>query len=188
MTYIIDPRKQAAAVRQRLDEKRDDERTTRNLRTMLAHMQAEAAGDFPALMATVSPDARYTNFNAGPDSPHSPRSKDEVGVYYRGLVEGNCHQIEHAIDRIVADQDNIATEGEIRIAYPAAVLKAMGHEVDASAPYYLYVARMMIIWGFDDEGLVSCEDSYNVLDGFEGIASRPVQQSDIYSVAAASGE
>lgn len=182
MGYTIDPRRQIDAVQARIDLGTDDEKTTRNLRTMLAHMKAEAAGDFDALMATVSPDAAYTNFNTGPDSPHSPRSKAEVGVYYRSLVEAHCHQIEHALDRIVADRDAITTEGEIRIAYPAAVLRAMGHDVGDAAPYYLYVARMMIVWGFDADGLVRCEDSYNVMDGFDGIANRPVRQAEIYSI------
>lgn len=179
MAYKIDPRKQIAAVQARLDQARDDAATTRNLRTMLAHMQAEALGDFDALMATVSPSAAYTNFNTGPASPHSPRSKAEVATYYANLVAGNCHQIEHDLDRIVADRDAIATEGTIRIAYPVAVLRALGHEVPDAAPYYLYEARMMIVWGFDEDGLVRCEDSYTALDGFAGIADRPIQQSDI---------
>lgn len=184
MTYKIDPRKQIDAVQARLDEARDDALTTRNLRTMLAHMKAEADGDFDALMATVSPDAAYTNFDAGAESPHSPRSKAEIARYYRTLVESNCHQIEHALDRIVADRDNITTEGTLRIAYPAAVLRAMGHEVSDAAPYYLYDARMMIVWGFDAEGLVRCEDSYTALDGFAGIADRPVRQDEIYVLGA----
>ncbi len=184
MTYRIDPRTQIGAVQARLDRGGDDAETTRNLRTMLAHMNAEATGDFDALMATVSPDAAYTNFNTGPDSPHSPRSKDAVAAYYHALVAGNCHQIEHKIDRIVADRDNIATEGDIYIAYPAAVLRSMGIDVSDAAPYYLYIARMMIVWGFDANGLVRCEDSYSVADGFAGIADRPVRQDEIYTIAA----
>lgn len=184
MAYKIDPRKQIDAVQARLDRGGDDAATTRNLRTMLAHMRAEATGDFDALMATVAPDAAYTNFNTGADSPHSPRTKDAVGTYYHALVAGNCHQIEHALDRIVADRDAITTEGDIRIAYPAAVLRSMGIEVSDAAPYYLYTARLMIVWGFDANGLVRCEDSYSVADGFAGIADRPVQQEDIYTVVA----
>lgn len=183
MTYKIDPRKQIAAVQARLDRGGDDAATTRNLHMMLAHMKAEAAGDFDALMATVSPSAAYTNFNAGPESPHSPRSKDAVGAYYGNLVAAHCHQIEHALDRIVADRDNITTEGDIRIAYPAAVLRSMGIEVSDAAPYYLFMARLMIVWGFDESGLVSCEDSYSVQDGFAGIADRPLQQDEIYTIA-----
>lgn len=184
MSYKIDPRKQTNAVQARLDRGTDGERATRNLRMMLAHMHAEAAGDFDALMATVSPDAAYTNFNAGPDSPHSPRSKEAVGVYYHGLVASNCHQIEHDLDRIVVDDDYATTEGDIRIAYPAAVLRAMGIEVSDAAPYYLFVARLMIVWGFDKDGLIHCEDSYSVTDGFAGIADRPIRQDEIYDVAA----
>lgn len=182
MSYKIDPRKQINAVEARLAAGGDDAATQRNLRTMLAHMKAEATADFDALMATVSPDAAYTSFNVGVDSPHSPRSKDAVAAYYRALVENHCHQIEHDLDRIVADRDNITTEGDIRIAYPAAALRAMGHEVPEGAPYYLYEARLMIVWGFDKDGLVTCEDSYNAIDGFAGIATRPIQQREIFTI------
>ena len=181
MAFKIDPRKQINAVQARLQEGRDDAATTRNLEMMLAHMRAEASGDFDALMATVSPTAAYTSFNQGANSPHSPRSKAEVATYYGNLVQSNCHQIEHDIDRIVADHGNIATEGDIRIAYPAEVLRALGHNVPDTAPYFLFEARLMIVWGFDADGLVHCEDSYSVMDGFAGIADRPLQQSDIYS-------
>jgi hypothetical protein len=184
MTYLIDPRKQVRAVEARLARNADDPQTRRNLRTMRAHMRAEALGDFDALMDTVSPRAAYTSFNSGPDAPNSPRSRDEVAKYYGGMVAANCHQIEHDLDRIVADRNNITTEGTLRIAYPNAVLQAMGHAVPDDAPYHLFEARLMIVWGFDEDGLVHCEDSYIAGDGFAGIAARPVQQADIYTPTA----
>ncbi|WP_028216043.1 nuclear transport factor 2 family protein [Paraburkholderia oxyphila] len=181
MSYKIDPRKQIRAVEARLARHADDPQTTRNLKTMREHMRAEALGDFDALMATVSPHAAYTSFNSGPDAPNSPRSREAVAQYYGGMVAANCHQIEHDLDRIVADRDNITTEGTLRIAYPNAVLRSMGHEVADDAPYHLFEARLMIVWGFDADGLVRCEDSYVAGDGFAGIAARAVQQEDIFT-------
>lgn len=184
MSYKIDPRKQVRAVEGRMAQYAHDPLITRNLRTMLEHMRAEALGDFDALMATVSPHAAYTAFNSGADAPNSPRSKEAVAQYYGGMVAANCHQIEHDLDRIVADRHNITTEGTLRIAYPNAILRSMGHAVSDDAPYHLFEARLMIVWGFDEQGLVHCEDSYVAGDGFAGIAMRPVRQEDIFTPVA----
>lgn len=182
MGYKLDPRKQLRAMEKRIAEGADDAQTTRNMQMVLTHMIHEGRGDFDALMATVSPKAAYTSFASGINSEHSPRSKEAVGKYYGGIVAADCHRIEHDIDRIVADRYNITTEGTIRMAYPAAVLNAMGIPVPDTAPYYMHEARLLVVWGFDEDGLVSCEDSYSVLDGFAGIADRPLQIEDIYDV------
>lgn len=184
MIYQIDPRKQLRAVEARLAQPGDDAKTVRNLRKMLEHMRAEALGDFETLMATVSPDAAYMSFSSGPDAPDSPRSKDAIARYYGGMVAANCHQIEHEIDRLVADRDHVTAEGPLRIAYPTAVLRAMGHAVGDDAPYYLFKARLLIVWGFDEHSLVRCEDSYMAGDGFAGIAARPLSQQDIFTPVA----
>lgn len=182
MTYQIDPRKQLRAIEARLAQPGDDAKTVRNLRKMLEHMHAEALGDFETLMATVSPQAAYMSFSSGPDSPQSPRSKEAIAQYYGGMVAANCHQIEHAIDRLVADRDHVTAEGALRIAYPTEVLRAMGRAVDSDAPYYLFEARLLIVWGFDEHSLVRCEDSYIAGDGFAGIEARPLQQKDIFAL------
>ncbi|VWD40621.1 hypothetical protein BLA18112_06746 [Burkholderia lata] len=105
-------------------------------------MRAEALGDLDALMATVSPLAAYTSFNSGPDAPDSPRSRDEVAKYYGGIVAANCHPIEHDLDRIVADRNNVTIEGTLRIAYPDAALRAMGYTLPGDAPYLFDAASI----------------------------------------------
>jgi len=54
-------------------------------------------------------------------------------------------------------------------------------EVPDPAARYLYQQRLLIVWGFDEEGRVLCEDSYSGGGaGFEGIDRRPIDADQIY--------
>jgi hypothetical protein len=61
---------------------------------------------------------------------------------------------------------------------PGPVLKR-GIDIDDPGAYYLYQSRSLIIWPFDDEGLLTGEDSYFGADGFVGIETRKIELSDI---------
>lgn len=179
MSYKVDPRKNWAALERRL-ETETDPIIRRNLEVTIRHSKAEAAGDFPTLMSTVADNAAYTSYTPGAaGADNSPKGKDGVAAYYRMIVDSGCHHIEHAIERVVADRHAITTEGDITMAYPTPVLQAMGFDVGA-APYYLYKGRLLIVWGFDADGFVTCEDSYPAGAGFEGIADRPCTLNEIY--------
>jgi hypothetical protein len=180
MTYKVDPRKNYAVLEERLQAETDPI-IRRNLEITIKHSKAEAAADFPTLMSTVSDDAAYTSYTSGTAAvDNSPKGKDGVAAYYKMIVESGCHQIEHAVERVVADRHAISTDGDFTMAYPTAVLRAMGFDVSDAAPYYLYKGRLMIVWGFDENGLVTCEDSYPAGAGFEGIAERPCRLEEIY--------
>lgn len=180
MPYKVDPRKNYAALEQRLKTETDPI-IRRNIEITIKHSKAEAAADFPTLMSTVADNAAYTSYTTGSAAAdNSPKGKDGVAAYYKMIVDSGCHFIEHAVDRIVADHDAMTTEGDFTMAYPTAVLKAMGFDVSDAAPYYLYRGRLMIVWGFDKNGLVTCEDSYPAGAGFEDIGSRPCSLDEIY--------
>ncbi len=186
MPYIIDPRKNWQLAEEHL-AKESEPRRRQILETLIAHARAEAAADFPALMATVSPRAHYRSY-ASPDpamnEAQSPRGKDAVAAYYTAIVESGCHRLEHAVERVAVGRDALTTEGELTMAYPGAVLGAMGVEVPDPETLYLYQQRLLIVWGFDEDGLVLCEDSYSGGGpGFEGIATRPVAPDRIYRVS-----
>ena len=179
MVYKIDPRKNWMALEQRLAIETDPV-VRRNIATTIKHARAEAAADFDALMPTVADNAAYTSFADGDAAANSPQGKAGVAAYYRMIVESGCHHIEHAVERIVADRNALTTEGKLTMAYPSAVLQALGYAVSDASPYYLYQARLMIVWGFDAAGLVACEDSYAAGNGFADIASRPCRMDEIY--------
>ncbi len=180
--YRIDPRKNWEMLERRLAEETDPA-TRRNLETIVKHSQSEALPDFEALMATVSERAHYHSF-ATDDPTHSPRGKDGVAAYYKMIVETGCHLIEHHVDRVIADRNCATTEGVIRIAYPHDILRAMGYDVSDVSSHYMFESRLMIVWEFDEEGLVLCEDSYSGQDGFEGIAERPISMDEIFDYKA----
>jgi len=181
--YLIDPRKNWRLAEKHLANEKDSRRQ-QILETLIAHAKAEAAADFPALMETVSPQAHYRSY-ATPDpttnEAQSPQGKDAVAAYYRAIVESGCHFIEHDVNRMAIGSDTLTTEGGLRMAYPGAVLGAMGIEVPDPAALYLYEQRLLIVWEFDESGRVLCEDSYSGGGaGFEGIDQRPIESEQIY--------
>ena len=184
MSYRIDPRKNWALAEKLLSDERDPRRR-RNLETIVAHAKAETKPDFEALMATVAPNASYTSYAAGAGAENSPTGKDGVAAYYQGIVGAGCHFIEHDVERIAVGDDVITTEGDMKMAYPGAVLSAMGIEVPDESGLYVYESRLIIVWEFDEDGRVLCEDSYSGGDfpGFDGIADRPITRDEIYDCA-----
>ena len=183
MEYVIDPRKNWRLAEQRLAEEKDPRRQ-RILETLIAHAKAEASADFPALMETVAPGAHYRSYAASDpamNEAQSPQGKEGVAAYYTAIVESGCHFIEHDVERMAVGRDTLTSEGELKMAYPGAVLLGMGIEVPDPDALYLYQQRLLIVWEFDDDGRVLCEDSYSGGgEGFGGIAERPIALEEIY--------
>lgn len=150
----------------------------RNMEIVRKHSYAEAKLDMDVLMSTVSEKASYHCFSS-PDPQLSPTGKDSVFKFYTDFAASGAGRLEHDITRLIVDKHAILTEGMMRMAYPGWTLAAMGVEVDDTEAHYLFETRMAIIWMFDENGLITCEDSYNGLDGFAGIASRKLREEDI---------
>ena len=148
----------------------------RNLEMLLQHMKAEATLDMERLMATVSQDALYQNFTPGGTDLVG---KAAVQRFYEDFAASGAYKLHLDIDRLVVDRHCILTEGVMRMAYPGRTLQATGVEVDDPDAYYLYEARMAIVWPIGDDGLFIGEDSYVGSNGFEGIADRRIDDDDI---------
>jgi hypothetical protein len=173
---VIDQHVTWRKVEERL-ETETDPRLRRNLELLLLHMKGEAALDLPAVMATVSPNARYQNFAGGGTT--GPVGKAAVLRFYEDFAAGGAHKLHLDIDRLVVDRDCILTEGTMRMAWPGRTLQAMGTEVDDPDSDYLFESRMAIIWPIAEDGLFIGEDSYVGGDGFAGIADRKIDPADI---------
>ena len=181
----IDPNNTWRKVEERLKSERDPRRR-RNLETVLAHMQAEAAGDLDGLMATIT-TAQVPHYHAyGTDDPLlSPRGRDAVRQFYAAFVASGAVKLELDVQRLVADEDFVITEGLMKIAYPGNLLRLMGHAVPDPDAFYLFQTPMCVIWPMDAEGKVIGEDTYTGGDGFAGIAERKLAPGDIAPVSAA---
>ena len=173
----IDPTKTWRKVEARLARERSP-RLRRNLETVLAHMKAEAAPDLDALMTTVAENASYRAW--GTDDPlYSPQGKEAVRGFYTAFVSSGAHRLELDVDRLVVDEDCVVTEGVMRIAYPGTIVQLLGHAVPDPDAYYLYEARMAVLWPMDANGLVIGEETYTGGDGFAGIAERRLSHADL---------
>jgi limonene-1,2-epoxide hydrolase len=170
----LDPRKTWRLVEERL-ARETDPRRRRNLQTVLAHMKAEAAGDVDALVATLAEDVHYHAFGA-PDPLYSPQGRDAVRGFYDAFIASGAHRLEFDCDRVLVDDDAVLTEGTMRIAYPGHVVRLLGREVDDPDAFYLFEARMAVVWPMSPDGLVRGEDTYTVGDGFAGIAARKLRE------------
>ena len=166
---VIDPSRTWLKVVERLQSE-SDPAVRRHLEVVVEHMRAEATGDVDRLMATVSEHADYHAYGSPPEN--SPHGKQAVRAFYEGLIASGTSRLELVIDRLVADRGCVVTEGTMRMAWPGAVLAAIGIEVDDSAADYLYETRMATLWMFDAHGLVLAEDTYTATDGLAGIAGR----------------
>lgn len=169
MTSVIDTTKTWRKVEERLAVETDPI-LRRNLEVVLAHMKAEATGDLDALMATVADAASYHAYGAPPDQ--SPQGKAAVRAFYEDFIAGGATRLELDVDRLVVDRHCVLTEGIMRMAWPGRTLAARGISVDDEDAFYLYEARMAVLWPIDDHGLVVGEDSYTGGNGFDGIADR----------------
>jgi SnoaL-like domain len=155
----------------------------RNLEVVLAHMRAEAVGDIDGLLATMSDtDLAYHTYSS-PDVPEmNPVGKAGVRGFYERFIASGATRLQLDIDRLVVDRDCVVTEGVMRMAYPGRTLAANGIAVDDPDAFYLYQARMAVLWPFDEHGLAKGEDTYTGVDGFAGIAERKLRPEDVVTL------
>lgn len=164
MEPIIDPTRTWRLVEQRLATETDPRRR-QLLEATREHMQAEAAADWDRLVATLGPEPAYHQWGSSA-SDEGPKGREAVMDFYRGILAAGCEVLHHDVERLIVDEHAVVTEGELRIAYPGWVLAARGLDVTETEAYYLYRTRMLIVWEYDDDAKLLCEDSYSTGDGF----------------------
>lgn len=183
----IDPNNTWRLVQERIDRE-SDPTITRNLELVREHMQREAEADIEGVVATLCEAPRYVTHSRPDEDYLNPSgSKDAVRAFYDlTIVQTGAWQLELDCDRVIADHHAVVTEGTMKMAYPGRTLAAMGVEVDDPDVFYLYQARMGVVWPVDpDSGLLVGEEVYTGEDGFAGIADRKLGPGDIVPLKAA---
>src|SRR5262249_35070418 len=127
--------------------------------TLRNHLKAEATGDQALLLSTCAPDPQYHYWRDGVD--HGPKGWDAISHYYAGLWEEHRWVVEYDIQRIIVDDDAIMTEGPYKQIYPGWALRNRGLDVDDPDAAYMISQRLVIIYPFDENGLMVGEDPYN---------------------------
>ena len=175
----IDPNLTWKKVEERLKSETNP-KIRNNLEQVLKHMKAEAVADIDGLLETISPEGTMYRFFGSPDEDTSEcHDHADVRAFYENFVASGATKLQLDVDRLVADEDCVITEGIMRMAYPGATLQAMGHEVDDPAAFYLYETRMCVIWPAGADGRMTGEETYTGRDGFEGIADRKLTADDL---------
>lgn len=179
----LDPNKIWRLLEERLATETDPI-NRRNLELVIAHGKAEATLDLDGVLATLCPTPRYVMHNDPTIPLMNPTTTEGVRAFYDAtIVQTDAHRIEHDIERVIVDHGGVYTEGIAKIAYPGRVLAARGIEVDDPDAYYVYLARMAIVWPVDPEtGLLVGEESWTSGNGFDGIAERKISLDDVVPV------
>jgi hypothetical protein len=159
-----------------------DPRRRRVLELVAEHMRSEARADIEGVVATLTERPRYIT-HVNPDDPrlNPVGSKDAVRAFYDStIVQTGAHRLEFAVDRVIADDDSVFTEGVMRMAYPGATLQRMGLTVDDPDAFYVAESRMGIVWPYDAaEDRLTGEEVYSGGNAFDGITGRKITLADI---------
>ena len=157
----IDPNRGWQAVAER-QARTEDPRHRAMLQALLQHMRAEMAMDLDGMLVGLAPEPEYHMWQAGRDS--GPKGMAAITEYYRNLLAVRRGVLEYAIDRFVVDDDTIVTEGVIRAYQPGRVAREFGFDVPELDATYLVTYRALILWPFDEAGLLLGEDGYGTWD------------------------
>jgi hypothetical protein len=174
---VIDQRVTWAKVEERLATETDPV-LRRNLEMLLQHQLAEASLDMEKLMATVSEHAHY-HMHSIPNGVGDVVGKSAVQKFYEDFAASGAEKLQLETEWLVVDHHCIVTEGLMRMAYPGSTLAARGFPIDDSSAFYLYEARMCVLWPIGPDGLFTGEDTYTASDGFAGIEHRKLSSADV---------
>ena len=141
----------------------EGERQRRLVMTVRDHMEAEVKGRLEPLMATLTAHPIYHFRGNGPTTVLE--GHDAVAAFYADMFAAKRQQFEVVVDRIVASDDCVVTEGQVKQAYAGEALAAFGvAEVDGKAvePNGLYMscAQLVTLWPADPDGRLIGEDIY----------------------------
>lgn len=126
------------------------------------HMEREITGQLDSLMATLTDDPVYHFWGA---TPSTLEGHDAVRAFYSDMFARGGQQFEVIIERIVADDDAVVTEGRVRQVYKGAALQALGVTELGGAPLaaddlVLTDTQLVTVWPADPEGRLIGEDIY----------------------------
>jgi hypothetical protein len=158
--FAIDPHRSWLPLEARAAEEADP-RTRALLGLVRDHMEHEIKGDLDRLMATIGAHPVY-HFRGTP-APMKLEGREAVEAFYRGMFATGGQQFEVVIEKIVADPDNVVTEGIVKQAHKGETLLAQRAPLPIAVQtgeWYLTAARIVTIWPSDGEGKLLGEDIY----------------------------
>ena len=166
MTYAIDPHNSWLALEQAA-ENESSERRRQLITEVRNHMEAEINGRLEPLMDTLTAEPIYHFWGRG--EPMVLQGREAVEGFYAGMFQTGGEQFEVVVENVIASDQHVVTEGQVKQVYPGATLLAMGVETADGQPIdgdqlYLSNAQLVTVWPADPDGKLVGEDIYFGVD------------------------
>ncbi len=157
---VFDPDQSWAALERRMESEENPRR--RDLIAQVRdHMRFEISGQLEELMATLVDEPQYHFRGLGFDM--GPKGSENVRAFYEGMIANGAHRFMFDIQRIVADEHSVVTEGSMRAVTKGSglivsgVTEVEGEAVDVDASY-LSESLILTVWPADEDGRIIGED------------------------------
>ena len=162
MPYAIDPHASWLALEQAAKAETNSRRAGL-IREVGRHMEAEIKGELEPLMATLTAEPIYHFWGNG--TPMVLQGRDAVASFYAGMFTRGGQQFQVVVDKVIASNDNVVTEGQVRQVNKGRDLRAQGvtHVGDIEVrddDLWLSNAQLVTVWPADTDGKLIGEDIY----------------------------
>lgn len=142
-------------------EPETSERTRMLIKEVRDHMEFEIKGQIEPLMGTLVTEPIYHFWAQGFELV----GRDAVLGFYNGLIGSGANQFEVVVDNIIADDEHVVTEGQVKQVYTGKELKAMGRtelqgETVTDSDLYMTTTQLITMWPGAPDGKLVGEDIY----------------------------
>ena len=162
MSYAINPHHswlplEAAAARAQTPRRKALITEVRN------HMEHEIKGDLEALMDTLTERPIYHFWGNG--EPSVIEGREAVRAFYSGMFATGGQQFEVVVGKVIASDDHVVTEGQVKQVHRGRALLEMGMSKVQGAPVqaedlWLGAPQLVTLWPADAAGKLVGEDIY----------------------------
>ena len=162
MTYAINPHQSWLALEARAAQEGNLRRKAL-ITEVRNHMEHEIKGQLDALMDTLTANPIYHFWGNG--EPLVIRGREAVRAFYAGMFQTGGQQFEVVVDKVIASDDHVITEGQVKQVHKGEALLAMnvtqvGDAGVQGGDLWLGGAQLVTLWPADADGKLVGEDIY----------------------------
>ena len=179
MTYAINPHQSWLALEAQAAQESNARRKAL-ITEVRDHMEHEIKGRLDPLMDTLTAHPIYHFWGSG--EPSVIKGRKAVRAFYDGMFQTGGQQFEVVVDKVVASDDHVITEGQVKQVYKGQALLGMGvtkvGEVNVGEDdLWLGGAQLVTLWPADAEGKLIGEDIYFGANPMANL--RKIESSDL---------
>ena len=178
-TYAINPHQSWLALEARAAQEPNARRKAL-ITEVRNHMEHEIKGRLEPLMDTLTAHPIYHFWGSG--EPSVIAGREAVRAFYAGMFQTGGQQFEVVVDKVVASEDHVVTEGQVKQVYKGEALLAMdvtkvGETDVQTGDLWLGGAQLVTLWPADAQGKLIGEDIYFGASPFANL--RKIETSDL---------